>query len=510
MHSFAQRPGASQRVEKSAMPGSVFHRRTSRVNPNLWPQRAGSRTALRRSVTEPEIKSAETAAPSVVRHVLSSPGQPLDQATRRLMESRFDHDFSTVRVHHDSLAAESADAVDARAYTVGRDIVFGQDRYRPGTEQGRSLLAHELMHVVQQRVNAYAGGPLRLGSPADDAERYAGEADSHPVLRRAPGSAETWAGKYIANPYDAFFLQGSGDFNVGYGAQIDITFQANSFVDSGQIAFVQMAHSVRDAKSEIAVKKESERKTAESRAIPEGKPGAGGHIDQSPASRTPVFGMDVKAGGGGEPGLSQVEPWSPKVAKIGWHYTDPQGNVKNEDAWMHDDPKLTSGDIYTEVVQTGEWSQQFETAALALSGVQAGTFYGSVQWGWLKNPLDSVPHLMDFKTKSADAPSPIFMEAAKRWNASVTSGKEKSVDVPVDALKAAKETPLWDSPDKRKKVATLARGTRLARLGTPQAPIFSLGFWLWAKITVIGGKHAKKVGYVSEADISWSSKDDKP
>jgi len=177
---------------------------------------------------------------------------------------------------------------------------------------------------------------------------------------------------------------------------------------------------------------------------------------------------------------------------------------------MHDDPKLASGDFYTEAVQTAVWSQQFETAAVALSGAQAGTFYGSVQWGWLKNPLDTVPRLMDFKTKSADAPSPIFMEAAKRWNASVTSSQEKSVGVPVDALKTAIETPLWDSPDKRKKVATLARGTRLARLGTSLAPISSLEFWLWAKVTVISGKHAKKVGYVSEADISWSSNDDKP
>ena len=59
-------------------------------------------------------------------------------------------------------------------------------------------------------------------------------------------------------------------------------------------------------------------------------------------------------------------------------------------------------------------------------------------------------------------PSPIFMAAAKRWNASVTSGKEKSVSVPVDELRAAIDTPLWDSPDKRKKVAVLVRGTRLA------------------------------------------------
>ena len=69
------------------------------------------------------------------------------------MESRFGHDFSRVRVHTDARATDSALAVNAQAYTVGRDVVFGVGEYAPGAHTGKSLLAHELTHVVQQRTS---------------------------------------------------------------------------------------------------------------------------------------------------------------------------------------------------------------------------------------------------------------------------------------------------------------------------------------------------------------------
>jgi Domain of unknown function (DUF4157) len=91
-------------------------------------------------------------APPIVGEVLQSPGQPLEPATRTFMEPRFGYDFSRVQVHTDTRAAESARAVNARAYTVGRDIVFGSGQYAPETSRGRQLLAHELIHVVQQNI----------------------------------------------------------------------------------------------------------------------------------------------------------------------------------------------------------------------------------------------------------------------------------------------------------------------------------------------------------------------
>ena len=82
--------------------------------------------------------------------MLNSAGEPLDAGTRAAMEPRFGHDFGKVRVHNDSRATESARAVNARAFTVGHDIVMGAGQFYPRTPAGHRLLAHELAHVVQQ------------------------------------------------------------------------------------------------------------------------------------------------------------------------------------------------------------------------------------------------------------------------------------------------------------------------------------------------------------------------
>lgn len=92
-----------------------------------------------------------TSAPLIVHEALKSPGQPLNPAIRAFMEPRFDQDFSGVRLHTDAKAAESARALNASAYTTGRDIVFGAGQFAPETAAGKYLLAHELTHVSQQR-----------------------------------------------------------------------------------------------------------------------------------------------------------------------------------------------------------------------------------------------------------------------------------------------------------------------------------------------------------------------
>ena len=88
--------------------------------------------------------------PPIVQEVLRSSGQPLDIQTRAFMEPRFGYDFSQVRVHTNEKAANSARAVNALAYTVGKDIAFGIGQYAPETGRGQKLMAHELAHVVQQ------------------------------------------------------------------------------------------------------------------------------------------------------------------------------------------------------------------------------------------------------------------------------------------------------------------------------------------------------------------------
>jgi hypothetical protein len=106
-----------------------------------------------------------TQAPPIVHEVLNSPGQPLNPATRRLMESRLGHDFSRVRIHTDSRADESARAVNARAYTVGHNIAFASGRFSPQSAEGQRLLVHELAHVVQQTTPSAA--PVQLQREPD-------------------------------------------------------------------------------------------------------------------------------------------------------------------------------------------------------------------------------------------------------------------------------------------------------------------------------------------------------
>ena len=124
---------------------------------------------------EPDTRNRE-GVPPIVHEVLRSPGRPLGEEARAFMEPRFGHDFSRVRVHTDARAAESARAVNAQAYTVGPNVVFGTGRYRPDSAQGRSLLAHELTHTIQQG-NESGLGVLRTSlvgdAPEHEAERAA-------------------------------------------------------------------------------------------------------------------------------------------------------------------------------------------------------------------------------------------------------------------------------------------------------------------------------------------------
>jgi Domain of unknown function (DUF4157)/Lysine-specific metallo-endopeptidase len=124
--------------------------------------------------------------PPIVQDTLRSPGQPLDSSTRAFMEPRFKHDFSHVRVHTDAEAAASALAVNARAYTVGHNLVFAPGEYKPQTLAGQRLLAHELTHVIQQRgIGYYAGVQprLRVSGEGDAAEREADDMADRVVPR---------------------------------------------------------------------------------------------------------------------------------------------------------------------------------------------------------------------------------------------------------------------------------------------------------------------------------------
>ena len=116
-------------------------------------------------------------------------GRPLDPVVQTDMEARLGSDFSDVRIHTGATAARSAAAISATAYTVGHDVVFGQGSFDPASHQGRHRLAHELVHVQQQRQGAVAGtdsgGGVAISDPADSFEREA-EATAARVMASPP------------------------------------------------------------------------------------------------------------------------------------------------------------------------------------------------------------------------------------------------------------------------------------------------------------------------------------
>jgi len=115
---------------------------------------------------EIQPKSLAGAAPEVTLEMgrdiqsIKGKGQPLSASERAFFEPRFGADFDDVRVHSDTRAAHVARSVNARAFTLGRNVVFGAGQYAPGMRTGRQLLAHELAHVLQQ--SGQARGPVQM------------------------------------------------------------------------------------------------------------------------------------------------------------------------------------------------------------------------------------------------------------------------------------------------------------------------------------------------------------
>jgi hypothetical protein len=132
---------------------------------------------LQRTVGNGAVSSLLEEERSPVHDVINSGGRPLEPDVRADMEARLGHDFSDVRVHDDSAAAGSATEVNAHAYTVGSNVVFQRDKYDPSTPEGKTTLAHELTHVVQQRSGPVEGtsapGGIKISDPSDRFEREA-------------------------------------------------------------------------------------------------------------------------------------------------------------------------------------------------------------------------------------------------------------------------------------------------------------------------------------------------
>ena len=177
--------------------------------------------ALQRAIGNSGVRGlAEEERSPVLDVVSSGGGQPLEEPVRADMEGRLGHSFADVRVHTGEAAHNSAASVNAHAYTVGSNIVFQRDKYDPGSDSGKTMLAHELTHVVQQRsgpVDGTAtGAGVRVSDPSDRFEREAAStAERAMSVPAAPATAQRVAAGAAVVQRDADEATAQGSFLAG-------------------------------------------------------------------------------------------------------------------------------------------------------------------------------------------------------------------------------------------------------------------------------------------------------
>jgi hypothetical protein len=170
-------------------PGDEYEQEADRVADQVLAMPAHpavSGASLRIQRFSGQSKEKMDTAPASVDQALASPSRPLEPALQQDMEHRFGHDFSRVQLHSGEAAEESARDVNARAYTVGHNIVFRTGLFAPGTYEGRRLIAHELTHVIQQRATA----PVEYRGSGISASRYV----------QQPGMSEMMLQRQVSDP----------------------------------------------------------------------------------------------------------------------------------------------------------------------------------------------------------------------------------------------------------------------------------------------------------------------
>ena len=399
-------------------------------------------------------------APPIVHDVLRSSGQLLDNGTRALMEPRFGHDFSQVRVHTDNHAAESAWAVNALAYTVGNNVVFGAGQYEPQTTEGRRLIAHELTHVVQQGGNTVShSGALEIGpSSGDPYEQEATETavkvsaeqpiaiqpvNTSPGLRRLQRQRrqDTHAGLFEMTRHDRL---GGPTFSpqAQYGVRFE--FLPYPVVDCEEIAFTQtLVSNVGGALVHPSAQQQGRALTAA-----EGTEGVS--IDRLAGRTQPFYGTD-----------------NPGTAAGNTHFGSRVRGRAPDRAWMTDTPGFpgTGGSNRT-AGQT--LSQHFETCAICRRGTDADAYYGCVAWGY---DIDAADHFTEapLTRVSKGTPSADFLAAAGKWNAQAAPA---TVDLPIPTYATRNEH--MTRNELNAEIRTLA--TRLAGLAAGDVNIPQITF----------------------------------
>ena len=322
---------------------------------------------------------------------------PLPLSLPRAMASR----LADVRVHTDVAADRAASALNARAFTIGRDISFAAGEFRPDTAQGRHLLAHELSHVVQQSGGSRGGD----GAPALSA--------TGPAIQRA---VRTLGGEWDTTKYDVV-----NNGSVDIGVDINLVFKPEDPVNAEMIGLTQTARTYSGGSALYA------NETTKKRAIQSGA-AEGTKIDRLAAYGNPLYATNAPAPGDTLAATSTDPFWG----QHGWHYVDALGAAQHQDALLNDKPTLDP--------PGNNAGQTFETTALAVKGAQDGTFYGSVNWGWQTDGSGALTK-QPLSVASTGVPTATFMQAATLWNTNPTSSGAATIGLPTSTLPSSTAMP---------------------------------------------------------------------
>jgi len=393
----------------------------------------------------------------------------------RIQRSFGRHDVSGVRAHTDERAGEGARAMGAEAFADGEQVAFGG-------APSLHTAAHEAAHVVQQR-----GGVQLKGGVGEAGDRYEQHANAvadlvvqgqpaESLLDRyaGPGGArggsiqrlDTSFGKFDTTKYDKV-----GPVGSERGVEINLTFDPDvTKVDAMKIGLTQSVRSQRTGSSVALYPANKERQ------VPTGQTGAGTEIDRfgGEAYGNPLYAADSPTGK--EKNLGET----PTVAgwgQHGWAYKDAKGAQKHQIAKLNDTPTLRN--------PGKDSGQDFETVALAVEGKQAGTYMGSVSWGWSTDGAGKFTQKPLTLVSKGD-PSKTFIAAAKQWNSIANFGNIKA---------EASPTNVYD--DAMSVAFTVAKGTDLH--------LKDGGYYIngayYGQMDVTSGKEKGKDGYVKVNDL---------
>ena len=450
-------------------------------------------------------------APSIVYDVLRSPGQPLAAGTRAFMEARFGCDFSKVRIHSDKQAAESAKVINAQAYTVGSNVVFGSGQYLPEAREGKRLIAHELSHVVQQQsIPGIFQRKLSIGSTTGSAELEAdavARAVMQPEISPYRSSAlqirrylhrsslssatiqravKTWGGEFDTIKYHKLKKPDRD------GVHMELMFEPNQYVDAELIGMVQTVRSTslrlrEPIGAHMFWDTAEEQEAFESVRIPRGESGWGTKIDQFPTQTNPLYAAHHRY----QADTLAKTPMDPEHGEPGWHYMH-NNTLEEHPARLIDKPSVGKG--------SNDVKYEFETTALAVKGVQEGTFYGSVKWGFEKK--EGVVTELPLSLVSNDVPSRVFSRASARWDIAKTSKGKETLFLPVGRVRYTntRGVLLVRDPSQMPLIfdADLEKGTPLEVIDSGHGKPFNKPLKPeWWKVTVVDGIHKGKAGWVN-------------